>query len=366
MAKLSALSKFVYKAKEKLPTGIDCLDTVLNNGPEQGDLIGIASKQGGGKSTMLLQLTRTYIENYDMNVLYVDVERGVKTEMLEAMGLTKHMESGKLFLSNQINTYSDLQELLEEVLDPEAPVKWGMLIIDSLTQVVPAKMLDIDIESQQMALKARAMTAFLDKYRGRLANANIITWAVVQYRKNLNQTFYGASEYNTAAPMALNHACDVMLHITTSQAKDRALTELRDTPNGTVDTKVGAVHFLWSEKNKHATPFIKVNFPVIYGRGISNVEYLRRLLLDRKLIKKSGGWIKEVAGKAVSIQGDNGLREYIRSNFEDLRTYLFEKGYYSLIGMVNVLDEQAAASALLDKGMEAGTVEDFTTDESDS
>lgn len=342
--KLSALSKFAYKKKEKKPTGIDALDTMLKNGPEEGDLIVLASKQGGGKSTLFLQLSKIYIEEYGMKVAYFDVERGVKQEILENMGLDKYIESGEFFLSNQISTYTDAQEVMDEILQEDG---WGMIVIDSITQLVPTKLLEVEVESQQMAIKARAMTAFIDKYRGQLANKNIITCVVAQYRKNLNQSFYGASEYNTAAPMALNHAADVIMHITTSQAKDRKIFATCDTANGVQETAVGAVHYLWAEKNKHNMPFIKINFPVVYGQEISNLEYLKRLIEDKKLYTKSNAsWYDSIAGMPCKANGKPGFYKFIEDNFDTIREKLFSEGHYDLVsmqGVINVEDKGGIA-----------------------
>jgi RecA/RadA recombinase len=345
MAKVSALEKFAYKQKEKKPTGIDCLDTLLKNGPEEGDLICLASKQGGGKSTMLLQLSRIYIEEYGMKVAYLDVERGVKQEILENMGLDQYIPTGQFFLTNQVSTYTDAQEVIDEILASND--KWGMLVIDSITQLVPTKMIEVEVESQQMALKARAMTAFLDKYRGALANKNIITFAIAQYRKNMNQTYYGASEYNTAAPMALNHAADVIMHITTSQAKDRKIFATANTSNGIQDIAVGATHYLWAEKNKHAIPGIKVNFPVVYGQEISNLEYLKRLIEDKKLYEKSNNsWYSSIAGIECKVNGKPGFAKFVEDNFESIREKLFLEGHYDLVslqGVINVEDKNGIA-----------------------
>lgn len=333
---ISALSKFSYKKKEKKPTGIDCLDTVLKNGPEEGDFICLASKQGGGKSTMLLQLSKIYIEEYGMKVAYLDVERGVKQEILENMGLDKYLASGDFFLTNQVSTYSDAQEVLDEILASDD--NWGLLVIDSITQMVPTKMIEIEVEDQQMALKARAMTAFIDKYRGALANKNIITFAVVQYRKNMKQSYPGASEYNTAAPMALNHAADVIMHITTSQAKERKIFAEAETSSGLTEIPVGAIHYLWTEKNKHAIPFIKVNFPVIYGQEISNIEYIKRLISDKKLYKRTGNsWYSSIAGIECKVNGKAGLDKFVEDNFDMIREKLYVEGHYDLINLQNVI-----------------------------
>ena len=349
-AKLSALEKFAYKRKEKRPTGIDCLDVLLKNGPEEGDLICLASKQGGGKSTMLLQLSKIYIEEYGMKVAYFDVERGVKQEILENMGLTKYIESGDFFLSNQVSTYTDMEEVLDEILASKD--YWGMLVIDSITQLVPTKLIENEVESQQMALKARAMTAFIDKYRGALANKDIITWTVVQYRKNL-KTGYGEPEYNTAAPMSLNHAADVVMHITVSKANDRKIMLAGSETKDKKGTAVGAVHYLWAEKNKHAIPFIKVNFPVIYGHEISNVEYLKRLIDDKKLYTSGGSWYTSVAGLECKCQGKEALYKFIEDNFDQLREKLFIDGYYDLInlqGTINISDNEGEAVEGINEG----------------
>jgi recombination protein RecA len=347
MAKLTALEKFAYIHKEKLPTGIDPLDTILNNGPEQGDLIGIASKEGGGKSTMLLQLSKIYIEEYGFKVAYIDVERGVKTEILSNMGLDKHIADGNFFMTNSISTYSDISELLDEII--ASPENYGMLVIDSITALVPTSMLEKDTESNEMALKARAMSRFLDKYRGALANKNIATFVVVQYRKNLSQTYPGAPEFKTASPQALMHACDVILHITTSNSKDRAIYDMAVTPDGIKETKVGATHYLWAEKNKHAMPNIKVNFPVKYGQEISNFEYLMRLLKDKGLIKRGGSWIKEVAGTEVSLQGEAALIEYVEQNYDALREQLFNSGAYDLLSLVSETREEGLLAASVEE-----------------
>ena len=341
--KLSALQKFAFKRKEKRPTGIDCLDTLLKNGPEEGDLLCLASKQGGGKSTMLLQLSKIYMTEYGMKVAYLDIEKGVKQEILETMGLNKYIESGQFFLTNMVNTYTEAQEVLDEILASKD--NWGMIIIDSITALVPTKMLEVEVESQQMALKARAMTAFIDKYRGKLSNKNIITWMIVQYRKNL-VTGYGQPEYNTAAPMSLNHAADVVMHITVSKAADRKITRVTQMPTGVGETGVGATHYLWAEKNKHAVPFIKVNFPVIYGEEISNLEYLKRLIEDKKLYTRSGAWYSSVAGIECKLNGKKEFSQFIEEHFEELREKLFMDGHYDLLslqGVINIEDDGGIA-----------------------
>lgn len=352
-SKLSALEKFAYKKKEKRPTGIDCFDTITKDGPEQGDLIALASKQGGGKSTMLLQLAKNYIEQYNMKVAYLDVERGVKQEILENMGLLQYMESGDFFISNRASTYEDAQEILDDILASKD--NWGLLVIDSITALVPKKLISADLEDTQMAVKARAMTAFIDKYRGALANRDIITFMVVQYRKNLKQQFAGAPEYNTAAPMTLNHAADVVLHITVSQAKDRKIFTNAEVALGVQQTAIGAIHYLWAEKNKHAVPGIKVNFPVIYGQEISNIEYLKHLIFDKKLYtKQNASWYSSIGGMECKINGKAAAEKFILDNAEALREQLFLKGHYDLIGMQGILDvkedsEGIAIEDLLDE-----------------
>lgn len=352
VSNLGALSKFAFIKKQKKPTGIDCLDTLLKNGPEEGDLLCLASKQGGGKSTLFLELSRNYMQEYGMKVAYIDVERGVKQEIIDNIGLQPYIDSGQFFITNTVSTYTDASAVIDALLaDPEP---WGLLVIDSITQLVPTKLLEIETESQQMALKARAMTAFVDKYRGALANKNTITCVVVQYRKNFSTT-PGAPEYNTAAPMSLNHAADVIMHITTSRAADRKIVAMADTASGTKETGIGAVHYLWAEKNKHAIPFVKINFPVIYGQEISNVEYLKRLIDDKKLYTQSGAWYTSCAGFECKVNGKKALFKFIEDNFDALRERLFTEGHYDLLNMQGVIQVEDQG------GYAAGELEQLET-----
>jgi hypothetical protein len=141
--------------------------------------------------------------------------------------------------------------------------------------------------------------------------------------------------------MTLNHAADVILHITTSQAVANKIYAKANTASGIAETSIGAVHSLWAEKNKHAVPFIKVKFPVIYGQEISNLEYLKRLIEDKKLYTKSGmSWYTNIGGIECKLNGKEAVAQFIEDHFEELREKLFAEGHYDLISFEGVSEEE--------------------------
>ena len=74
-------------------------------------------------------------------------------------------------------------------------------------------------------------------------------------------------------------------------------------------------------------PFIKVNFPVVYGQEISNLEYLKRLIEDKKLYTKSGAsWYSSIGGIECKINGKEAMYAFIEENFAEIREKLFMEG----------------------------------------
>ena len=69
-----------------------------------------------------------------------------------------------------------------------------------------------------------------------IARKNELNYKLMKRKQELMDLQHYASEYNTAAPMALNHAADVVMHITTSQARDNKIFAKANTAAGIAPT----------------------------------------------------------------------------------------------------------------------------------
>ncbi|MCK4696339.1 MAG: DNA recombination/repair protein RecA, partial [Candidatus Cloacimonetes bacterium] len=65
-------------------------------------------------------------------------------------------------------------------------------------------------------------------------------------------------------------------------------------------------------KNKFAPPFKKVEFPIIFGSGISHFDILINLAVEQDIIKKSGSWFSYNEMKIG--QGTDRVKEFLIEN----------------------------------------------------
>jgi recombination protein RecA len=73
-------------------------------------------------------------------------------------------------------------------------------------------------------------------------------------------------------------------------------------------TKVNVV------KNKFAPPFKTVEFPIIFGEGISQLDIILDMAATHEIVKKSGSWFSY--GELRLAQGAGKTKQYLRENPE--------------------------------------------------
>jgi recombination protein RecA len=72
-------------------------------------------------------------------------------------------------------------------------------------------------------------------------------------------------------------------------------------------------------KNKFAPPFKKVEFPIIFGVGISRIDIILDLAVQYKIVNKSGSWYSY--GDIKLGQGSEKVKEFFLENpdrFEEI------------------------------------------------
>jgi recombination protein RecA len=67
-------------------------------------------------------------------------------------------------------------------------------------------------------------------------------------------------------------------------------------------------------KNKFAPPFKKVEFPILFGVGISNLDILIDLAVKNDIVKKSGSWFSY--GETKIGQGSEKVKTFLTENEE--------------------------------------------------
>lgn len=115
--------------KIRFKTNIDELDRVLGGGFVQGSLTLLAGDPGIGKSTLVLQTTKSIceikIKNEKLKVLYICAEESPHQVKLRAQRL--EVEPENLYLTNQT--------CIDEIIDKIDSIKPDFLIVDSIQAV---------------------------------------------------------------------------------------------------------------------------------------------------------------------------------------------------------------------------------------
>lgn len=119
--KLSRLSEIEIRRDERIPTGMAELDRVLGGGIMQGSLVLVGGDPGIGKSTILLQVSRS-LSTTGHTVIYVSGEESLQQIKLRAERVGSFGES--LSLLSETNL-----DLIAEVIRREKP---EVVIIDSI------------------------------------------------------------------------------------------------------------------------------------------------------------------------------------------------------------------------------------------
>lgn len=331
MAITTDFSKFYSIADVMDPTGIIALDVVLGGGVTRGDMLEISSPSGVGKSTVVLTVVKNFLAK-GKKCAYLDAEKGVKPGMLENMGLLKQASCkvGEPFLFLAPTTFVDVEDMLRSILDPSSG--YSMIVIDSITAVMPSKLREKALEEIEIGLQARLQSAFLQKYKPCLRETGISMWLVNQMRADIDVKGGPASRNkpteDSAGGNAMRFYPDVRLRMEAGQSLRREEV----TVLGPKDVIYGNSAWIWAIKNRQERPEIKVPLPVLFGRGVSNIMTMRDLLtLSGVVTGGSGGFytLKWPTGD-VKIRGTDELLKWIRDNSEAVRVFLKDGGMMKL------------------------------------
>lgn len=278
-------------------------------------------------TTLLLAATKAYRQK-GYRVAYFDVERGVKKPILNNFGLLDEVshEIGSELLLLSPETYDDLELLFDEVVikDP-----YDLIVVDSITTVLPAKMKEKRISEIEIGLEARQMSSFVKKYKPELRNGGTTVFLINQMRTKIDTSFGGKTELTSAGGNALMFVPDVRLRMEAGPQMKR----IEKTINGDMDVVFGNNARIWAEKNRNERSHIKVNIPIIFGRGVSNIMVVTDLAKAAGLVSGGGGGFFKVGlgeSEQETVRGTPELNKWIKDNYQLILDYLEERGLMRL------------------------------------
>lgn len=305
---LSSLIEMYSAEKQEsfVSTGILPIDKLWGGGICPGGLYAIWGPQGSGKSTIALQIVKSFCKRGE-KCLWLDVEKALNVNQQEAFGVRQFVEDGTL-LHLKADTYVQADEITTAVAnDKELNIK--LVVVDSETMLNAKLADDQRVDDNQPGVKARQASTWLTKVKGQFFDAGITMIVLFHARANISMT---ANPYAPATKQAGGYAA---LH-----CPDCILQVQPGQKFGDKDMPDGQVIHLQCDKNKFAKPFVKKDVKLFYGKGILKKVCIIDSAIEQGLIVQSGSFFKLPNGD--TIRGTQALYDVSPDVLKDLQSKL--------------------------------------------
>ncbi len=284
-----------------IPTGSVGLNIALGTGGyPQGRIVEIFGPEASGKTTLAMHAIAN-VQKSGKRALLVDTEHAFDKNYAEQLGID---------VQNMLICQPDYGEQALDVIEYCIKTEVvGIVVLDSVSALIPEAELQGEIGDHNMAGQARLMSKAMRKLTAIINKAGVICLFINQLRHKIGFVF-GSSEV-TPGGNALKYHASVRLDI-------RNIGAIKDKDG----VKIGQKTRVRVVKNKLAAPFKEAMFDIIYGKGIAEMEEIVDIAVSLGLIQKSGAWFS-YEGKRMG-QGKEAVVQYMKEN-EKMQSELMQK-----------------------------------------
>ncbi|MEZ6004286.1 MAG: recombinase RecA [Planctomycetota bacterium] len=268
-----------------ISTGSISLDLALGGkGLPRGRIVEVYGPESSGKTTLSLQVAASAQKDGGV-CAFVDAEHALDPSYARRLGV--RLDD---LLVAQPDTGEQALEITETLVRSNAV---DVVVVDSVAALVPRAEIEGEMGDSFVGLHARLMSQGMRKLTGAIARSNCLVIFINQIREKIGVMF--GSPETTTGGRALKFYSSVRLDI-------RRIGQLKDG-----DAVVGNRTRVTVVKNKIAPPFRKVEFDILYNRGISREGELLELGQRAGVVLKSGTWFSMKHPKDGEIRLGQGL-----------------------------------------------------------
>ena len=272
---ITMLPEYKFGTLECISTGIISLDAILGNGGmAKGRLYEIFGEPGSGKSSLAYSLIReAQKEGFTCGI--VDAEHSLDPSLVKSMGVDIDSVCVVSGITGEENL--DAAEMLIRTGEID------VLVIDSVSALIPASEMESDITDDFMGLLARLM----GKACRRLSQLASVTNTLVIFINQVRQTFnkFTSGDKEPTGGEALKFFATGRLRVEGGKYKKSRVMDQA----GNI---IGHVCKIVIEKNKLAPPHRSCEALLIYGKGFDREWELVKLAVELDVVQKHGSWYK--------------------------------------------------------------------------
>lgn len=251
-----------------ISTGSLRLDSALGvGGIPKGRIIEVYGPESSGKTTATLQIIANAQKEGGI-AAFIDAEHALSPQYAEALGID---------VDNLIISQPDCGEQALEVA--EALIRSGgvdLVVVDSVSALVPRQEIEGDMGDTHVGLQARLMSQAMRKLAGAVHKTNSSLIFINQLREKVGVMF-GSPEV-TSGGRSLKFYSSVRIDI----RRKESLKQGTDIIGNRVRAKV--------VKNKVAPPFKEAEIDIIFGKGFCRTGELVDLGVETGSLEKAGSW----------------------------------------------------------------------------
>lgn len=301
-----------------ISTGSLGLDIALGRGGmARGRIYEVYGNPSGGKTTLALS-TLVQAQRRGLTTAIVDAEHAIDPTLVKNMGAS----IDDILI---VQGYSGEENLdAAEVLLKSGTV--DLMIIDSVSALIPRSEAEAEIGDDFIALLARLMSKALRRITPIANETNSLVIFINQIRHKVGG--FGNPDAPTGGE-ALPFFATGRISVKGAEYKNNRID---DPISG---EPIGHHAKLEVVKNKLAPPFRKAEIPLIYGKGFDIYWEVLKLAISLALIDKNGSWFS-YDGKSLG-QGEYNVCEMLREDadlYEEIRGKIISatnlKDYYEL------------------------------------
>jgi recombination protein RecA len=260
-------------------------------GYPEGRIIEISGAPSIGKSHLAYHAAAMAQKQGGL-VVYIDTENATPVAKLATMGI----DVRKRFVYCDSHCTEEVFSIIEstvlkakQILDKNVPI---LVVWDSVAASSPKAELDGEYEDNTIGLQARVISKGMRKLTGVIGQNNVTLLCLNQLRTNIG-VMHGDPDVTPGGKSIPYHASIRLKLSSGTQVKDKA-------------GNVIGIHVIATvKKNKVAPPFRKCEFDIIFGKGITEDEYVFDQV--RAYCKETGAIKRK--GKTINVSGDGAWKE---------------------------------------------------------